>query len=74
MMIRNENNIGRALETIAADANRYYVIGFQPSNSSWDGKFRAVQVRLKREGLSVRARKGYLALDPSRMTVPQPIK
>jgi len=74
MMIRNENNIGRALETIAADANRYYVLGFEPSNTKWDGKFRAIQVRVKRDGLRVRARKGYLALDPARMTVPQPIK
>ncbi|MGI8946800.1 MAG: VWA domain-containing protein [Ornithinimicrobium sp.] len=74
LMIRNENNIGRALETIAADANRYYVIGFQPSNTTWDGKFRAVQVRVKRDGLRVRARKGYLALEPSRMTLPQQVK
>ena len=73
LMIRNENNIGRALETIASDANRYHVLGFQPANTTWDGKFRAVQVRVKRDGLRVRARKGYLALEPSRMTLPQPI-
>jgi VWFA-related protein len=73
MMIRNENNIGRALETIASDANRYYVLGFTPSNATWDGKYRSVQVRVKREGLRVRARKGYLAIEPARMTVPQPI-
>ena len=48
LMIRNENNVGRALETIAADANRYYVLGFEPANITWDGKFRAVQVRVKR--------------------------
>ncbi len=73
LMIRNENNIGRALETIAGDANRYYVLGFQPANTTWDGKFRAVQVRVKRDGVRVRARKGYLALEPARMTLPQPI-
>lgn len=73
MMIRNQNNIVAALETIAADANKYYVLGFAPSNTNWDGKFRAVQVRVKRDGLRVRARRGYLALEPARMTVPQPI-
>src|SRR5918993_1299287 len=73
LMIRNENNIGRALETIAADANRYYVLGFQPVNTTWDGKFRAVQVRVKRDGVRVRARKGYLAIEPARMTPPQPV-
>lgn len=73
MMIRNENNIGRALETVASDANRYYVLGFTPSNTAWDGKYRSVQVRVKRDGLRVRARKGYLAIEPARMTTPQPI-
>ncbi|MDQ3486429.1 MAG: VWA domain-containing protein, partial [Acidobacteriota bacterium] len=74
MMIRNQNNIGRALETIAADANRYYVLGFSPVNTNWDGKFRTVQVRVKRDGVRVRARKGYLALEPARMTMPKPIR
>ena len=73
MMIRNENNIGRALETVASDANRYYVLGFTPSNAAWDGKYRSVEVRVKRDGLRVRARKGYLAIEPARMTAPQPI-
>ena len=74
MMIRNENNIGRALSRIADDAGRYYVLAYRPANTMFDGKFRAIQVRVKKEGLRVRARRGYLALDPARMTVPQPLK
>lgn len=73
-MIRNENNIGRALETIARDAEHYYVLAFQSSNTAWDGKFRSLDVRVKRTDLRVRARRGYLALDPARMLVPQPEK
>ena len=73
-MIRNENNIGRALARIADDAGRYYVLAYRPANSNFDGKFRAIQVRVKGQGLRVRARRGYLALDPARMTVPQPLK
>jgi VWFA-related protein len=73
LMIRNENNIGRALDRIADDAGRYYVLAYQPANTNFDGKYRAIHVRVKREGLRVRARKGYLALEPSRMTRPQPI-
>jgi VWFA-related protein len=73
LMIGNENNIGGALERIAADSNRYYVLGFQRTNTNWDGKFRQVQVRVKRQGLRTRARRGYLAIEPARMTVPQPI-
>lgn len=74
LMIRNENNIGRALDRVAEDAGRYYVLAYQPANTNFDGKFRTIQVRVKREGLRVRARRGYLALPPARMLLPQPIK
>ena len=74
LMIRNENNIGRALDRVADDAGTYYVLAYQPANTNFDGKYRPIQVRVKRDGLRVRARKGYLALDPARMTIPQPIK
>ena len=74
LMIRNENNIGRALAHVAADAGTYYVIGYQPANTTFDGKYRRVEVRVKQPNLKVRARQGYLALDPSKMTVPQRIK
>jgi VWFA-related protein len=73
LLIRNENNIGRALDRIADDASRYYVLVYQPSNPALDGSYRPLQVRVKREGLRVRARRGYLALPASRMLVPRPI-
>ena len=72
-VIRNENNIDRALGEIAADANRYYVLGYEPSNMAFDGKYRSIEVRVKRSGVRVRARKGYLALEPAKMLTPKPI-
>lgn len=73
MMIRNENNIGRALETIAADSNHYYVIGYQPLDAVFDGRFRPIEVRVRQGNVRVRARRGYLALEPSRLLVPRPV-
>ena len=73
LMIRNENNIGRALDRIADDAGRYYVLAYQPSNPTLDGSYRPIQVRVRHDGLRVRARRGYLALPASRMLIPQPI-
>lgn len=73
MMIRNENNLGRALQTVAADAGQYYVLGYQPADPTFDGKYRTIDVRVKRPGVRVRARRGYLALEPSKMLIPQPI-
>jgi len=74
LMIRNENNIGRALDTIVDDASRYYVLAYQAPPHAYDGSFRPIQVRVNRAGVRVRARRGYLALEPSTMLRPQPIK
>jgi VWFA-related protein len=73
LMIRNENNIGRALATIADDTGTYYVIGYRPTNQAFDGRFREITVRVRRPDVRVRARRGYLAIEPSRLLTPQPI-
>jgi VWFA-related protein len=72
LAIRNENNIGRALDTIARDSGRYYVLGYSPTNRNFDGKFRPIEVRVKRQGVRVRARRGYLAIEPAKMLLPRP--
>jgi Flp pilus assembly protein TadD len=73
LMIRNENNLARALDRIAEDSGTYYVIGYRPANQEFDGKFRQLEVRVKRDGVRVRARRGYLAIEPARLLTPQPI-
>jgi VWFA-related protein len=73
MAIRNENNFGRALDVVQRDAGTYYVLGYTPANQSFDGKFRRIDVSVKRPGLKVRARRGYLALTPARLLKPTPI-
>jgi VWFA-related protein len=49
--------IGQALE----DSTLVYVLGYQPSHDEWDGKFRPIEVRVKRQGLKVQHRRGYFA-------------
>src|SRR5205085_6162122 len=53
--IRNENNFMRALDEIQQDAATYYVIGYAPSNTTFDGKYRTIAVTVKRPGVKVRA-------------------
>jgi len=72
LTIRNENNIGRALDAIQKDAGTYYVIAYSPTNNEFDGKYRAIDVKVSRPGVSVRARRGYLAFDPARLVTPKP--
>jgi len=70
-VIRNTNDFKSALAEVAEDTSHYYVIGYSPSNTKMDGKFRTVSVKVKRPGLSVRARKGYLATPDAARTVPR---
>ena len=51
--IRNENNFGRALDEIQHDAGTYYVVGYTPVKETFDGKYRAISVKVvapRREG------------------------
>jgi VWFA-related protein len=68
--IRNENNFGRALDEIQQDAGTYYVIGYTPTKEGFDGTYRAISVKVTRPGVKVRARRGYLALEPAKMLRP----
>lgn len=73
MAIRNENNFARALQDIQRDADTYYVIAYAPANAAFDGKYRAIDVTVARPGVKVRARRGYLAVEPARLLVPRPM-
>jgi VWFA-related protein len=61
-MIRNMDDMSRAFGLIVRDTSTYYVIGYQPANSTMDGKYRKIEVKAKPTGLTVRARKGYAAV------------
>jgi VWFA-related protein len=64
LAIRNENDFAKALDQIAADTSSYYILGYRSTNTKFDGKFRQIAVSVKTSGLTVRARKGYLATPP----------
>ncbi len=49
-----------AFERIRADNSRYYILGYYPSNEKRDGKFRQIDVRVRKAGLKVIARRGYV--------------
>jgi VWFA-related protein len=57
----NSNDFSKAWERIVADNSSYYVIGYYPTNDKRDGRFRKIEVKVRRDGLEVRTRKGYTA-------------
>ena len=58
----NRNDFANAFQRIVDDNSSYYMLGYYSTNDRRDGRFRKIEVRLKnRPGLTVRARKGYVA-------------
>jgi len=57
----NRNDFGAAFERIVRENSTYYVLGYYPTNDRRDGRFRRIEVRVKRPGLQVRSRRGYVA-------------
>ena len=62
--IVNRNDYLPALRQMVQDASSYYLLAYTSAAAPRDGKFHQIQVRVKRAGLDVRARKGYWAVTP----------
>jgi len=57
--LRNPDELDHGLARIAREASSYYLLGYSPTNKKADGKYRHLDVEVRRAGLKVRARKGY---------------
>ena len=68
--IRNGNDLEEGLRRIGREAAAYYLLGYRPTNTRADGRFRAIRVEVARENVFVRARRGYYA--PSDKSAPPP--
>ena len=63
---RGSNDIAGSVRQALDDARVVYVLGYQPDHGAWDGKFRPIEVRVKRTGARVRYRRGYFAVGDAR--------
>jgi VWFA-related protein len=59
--VTGQNNLVSAFDRIVSDNSSYYVLAYYPPSDRRDGKFHKIDVRVNRPGLTVRARRGYLA-------------
>jgi hypothetical protein len=64
LAIVDSNNLAGGLKRVVDDLSSYYLIGYY-STGRLDGKFHQISVRVKRPGVRVRARRGYLAATPA---------
>ena len=51
----------KALQQVVKDASAFYLLGYSSAKNPQDGRFHSIKVRVKRRGVTVRARKGYWA-------------
>ena len=63
--IVNTDDLGYEIDRMMAEASSYYLVGYQTSNGQPDGKFRRLDVKVNRPGLTVRTRSGFYAPDES---------
>ena len=58
------NDLEAGLRRVTADLSSYYLLAYY-STGKFDGRFHSISVRVKRPGVQVRARRGYLAPTPA---------
>jgi VWFA-related protein len=62
--IINTNDPASEVPQIFRETGAYYMVGYEPTNRSADGKFRRLDIRVSRAGATVFSRKGYFAPKP----------
>jgi VWFA-related protein len=67
--IFNASDMTRMMTEIVQENGSYYLLGYYPEPFAADGKYHEIKVRVKRDGVIVRARQGYEAPSASRSAV-----
>ncbi len=60
--MENSNDLREPLERVVEDATSHYEIFYRPKSQNFDGRFRRIEVRVGRPGVTLQSREGYFAL------------
>jgi hypothetical protein len=71
LIVRNTNDLSGWLNRISTESRSYYLLGYHPAVAKGAG-FRKIEVKVKRAGVHVRARKGYYSPGPEAKDVQTP--
>ena len=67
-LVEQSNDLSSAFRRIDEDNQFHYLLTYSPSNATFDGKFRAIRVKVRRPSTQVFARRGYRAMRRSAAT------
>jgi VWFA-related protein len=62
LLIQNTNDLVKGIQRINEDRRFHYLLGYTSTNPSMDGSYRHIEVKVKRGGVEVHSRQGYVAL------------
>jgi len=62
--VKNTNDLAAGIQRITEESRNYYVLGYRPTNTKQDGRWRKIKVKLPgHKKIKIRARAGYFAPD-----------
>ena len=62
---RNSIAFETPLRRVGKENQRYYLLSYIPSNPELDGKYRRIEVKVRKPGVEIIARQGYVAREPA---------
>jgi VWFA-related protein len=68
----NSNEFVGRVDQVFTETGSFYLLGYQSTSPSADGRLRRIEVKVNRPGVEVRARRGYYAAEPVASKVPPP--
>ena len=60
----DDNDLERPIRSAYRDGSQYYLLGYVPSSIRKQGKFHKIKVKVRRKGIRMRYREGYVEEDP----------
>lgn len=62
--VDRKHTLDQIFKELQDEMRSQYSIGYTPTNDSWDGSYRKLDIRLSNKDLKAQARKGYYAVKP----------
>ncbi|MGD0630945.1 MAG: VWA domain-containing protein [Terracidiphilus sp.] len=59
----NTNGLKQVITGIVNNGSNYYTLAYATTNTTWNGQFRHIKVKIDRPGVRVQYRQGYYAVD-----------